>query len=127
MTVTNRGSNFTFVGIFALLFAINAFLITPDAYAGSSGDSSMQENPPKAAADKSSDNHKRLGFCGPRMPVRRFVVDASGSVSDTGRTFEGPACIEVFYNPIQNYVSLATNTTTIKGPDLSKLDACSST
>ena len=61
------------------------------------------------------------GFCSSRMPVRRFVVDASGSVSDTGRTFEGPACIEVFYNPIQNYVSLATNTTTVNGPDLSKV------
>jgi hypothetical protein len=61
------------------------------------------------------------GFCSQHMPVRRFVVDASGAVNDTGRTLEGPACIEVFYNPIQSYVSLATNTTTVNGPDLSKV------
>jgi hypothetical protein len=64
-----------------------------------------------------------LGFCGPHMSRRGFVVDASGSVSDTGRTFEGPLCVDVFYNPIQSYVSLATATTTVNGPDLSKVTA----
>jgi hypothetical protein len=55
------------------------------------------------------------------MPVRRFSVDASGNVSDLGKTSEGPLCIEVFYSPIQLYVSLATTTTTVNGPDLSKV------
>ena len=63
--------------------------------------------------------------CG-KLPVHVFTVDASGSVNDSGRTFEGPACIEVFYNPIQSYISLATNTTTVNGPDLSKVVAGSS-
>src|SRR5438874_901853 len=66
-----------------------------------------QKKPAQAAA-KSVSN----ASCGSRASVQRFVVDASGSVNDSGRTFEGPVCIEVFYNPIQIYLSLATNTTT---------------
>jgi hypothetical protein len=116
------------------VLAVSGSVLTTPAYAGS-----MQNTPAppaggtqdKSAADakaqkkddagKKSARHTTSGFCGPRMPVRRFVVDASGSVSDAGRTFEGPACVEVFYNPIQSYVSLATTTTIVNGPDLSKV------
>jgi hypothetical protein len=59
--------------------------------------------------------------CSSTTPVHQFAVDASGSASDIGRTFEGPLCVDVFYNPIQIYLSLATNTTITGGPDISKV------
>jgi hypothetical protein len=59
--------------------------------------------------------------CSSRTPVHQLAVDASGSASDVGRTFEGPLCVDVFYNPIQIYLSLATNTTITGGPDISKV------
>jgi len=61
-----------------------------------------------------------LEDCG-KLPVQPFAVDASGNVSDTGKTLVGPVCVDVFYNPIQSFVSLATNTTTVPGPDLGKV------
>jgi hypothetical protein len=59
--------------------------------------------------------------CGSNMPRELFFVDFSGSVSNAGRTYEGPLCIEVFHNPIQQFVGLQTTTTTVNGPDLSKV------
>jgi len=57
--------------------------------------------------------------CG-KLPVRQFVVDPSGSVSDTGQNLVGPACVEVFYNPIQNAVFLQSSLAVVAGPDLNK-------
>lgn len=65
--------------------------------------------------------------CDSRAQVQQFNVDASGSVSDSGRTIEGPRCIDVFYNPIQLYVSLGTVTSVVAGPDLTKTVLGSST
>ena len=59
--------------------------------------------------------------CPSRMPREYFFVDFSGSVSNTGRTYEGPLCIVVFHNPIQQFIGLQTSTTTASGPDLSKV------
>ena|ERR1700730_17188423 len=59
--------------------------------------------------------------CTSNMPRELFFVDSSGSVSNTGRTYEGPLCVEVFHNPIQQFVGLQTSTTTVNGPDLSKV------
>lgn len=59
--------------------------------------------------------------CPSRMPREDFFVDFSGSVSNTGRTYEGPLCIVVFHNPVQQFIGLQTSTTTASGPDLSKV------
>lgn len=62
-----------------------------------------------------------IGPCSSKLPTQRFFVDFNGNVSDTGRTYEGPLCIEVFFNPIQQFVGLQTSTSTAPGPDLSKV------
>jgi hypothetical protein len=62
-----------------------------------------------------------LNPCTSSMPHEVFFVDSSGSVSDTGRAYEGPLCVEVFHNPIQEFVGLQTSTKTVAGPDLSKV------
>jgi len=59
--------------------------------------------------------------CRANIPTETFFVDFSGSVSNTGRTYEGPLCVEVFHNPIQQFLGLQTTTTTVAGPDLSKV------
>lgn len=59
--------------------------------------------------------------CPARMPREDFFVDFGGSVSNTGRSYEGPLCIVVFHNPIQQFIGLQTSTTTASGPDLSKV------
>lgn len=133
MKVMVRISKFVVAVAFAALVGGGSVLTTPafaDSMQGaaapaaggaqekSAGDAKKSK---KEDAGKKEHGRATRGFCGPRMPIRKFVVDASGSVSDIGRTFEGPVCIEVFYNPIQSYVSLATNTTTVNGPDLSKV------
>src|SRR5262250_997552 len=81
-----------------------------------------------AASDKkqhdsvsSSDGGSAGNPCPAKMPNQNFAVDFTGSVSNTGRTYEGPLCIEVFYNPIQQFVGLQSTTTTANGPDLSKV------
>jgi hypothetical protein len=51
----------------------------------------------------------------------RFFVDFSGTVSNTGRTFEGPLCVEVFFNPLQQFIGLQAATATVAGPDLSNV------
>jgi hypothetical protein len=61
------------------------------------------------------------GPCDPKKNVARFYVDFSGNISDTGRTYEGPICVEVFYNPVQQFVGLQSATTNVNGPDLSKV------
>ena len=122
MKIRLHASNLTFVVILAVFSAAGGIFPTP-TYAGQAAQAASsagdEKQPQKEAAGKKSAGTS--GFCGPRMPVRKFVVDASGSVSDTGRAFEGPVCIDVFYNPIQSYVSLATTTTVVNGPDLSKV------
>ena len=61
------------------------------------------------------------GSCTSQMLHEIFFVDFTGSVSDTGRTYEGPVCITVLYNPVQQFVALQTSTATTNGPDLSKV------
>ena len=62
----------------------------------------------------------QTGPCKQQAGTRRFTVDAGGNVSDTGRSFEGPACVEVLFNPILMGVSLQSVTTVTAGPDQSK-------
>jgi hypothetical protein len=79
-----------------------------------------KKNKSKVSAARSGSD-SALVPCPSKMPRELFFVDSSGSVSNTGRTYEGPLCIEVFYNPIQQFVGLQTTTTTAPGPDLSKV------
>lgn len=60
------------------------------------------------------------GPCSSNSPKQRFYVDFGGSVSDTGRVYEGPLCVEVFFNPIQSYVGLQSTTSLVAGPDVGK-------
>jgi hypothetical protein len=55
-----------------------------------------------------------------KLPVHVFTVDISGSVSDTGKMLVGPACVEVYFNPIQSAIFLQSNLTTVAGPDINK-------
>jgi hypothetical protein len=60
-------------------------------------------------------------LCGDKAKTYSFVVDATGNVSDTGRSVEGPACIQVYFPGVQYKASLAQVTTTSKGPDASSV------
>jgi hypothetical protein len=59
--------------------------------------------------------------CTSRMPTEYFFVDFSGSISNIGRTYEGPLCIVIFHNPIQQFIGLQTSTSAVNGPDMSKI------
>lgn len=59
-------------------------------------------------------------LCDSKMKVYSFVVDASGNVSDSGRSIEGPACVQVYFPAAQYKASLSQVTTTSKGPDASQ-------
>src|SRR5258708_25899654 len=56
-------------------------------------------------------------ICGDRMKVYSFVVDATGNVSDSGRSIEGPACVQVYFPAVHYKASLSQVTTVSKGPD----------
>src|SRR5713101_3172695 len=60
-------------------------------------------------------------LCNAKMAVHSFVVDATGNVSDTGRSFEGPACVQVYYPAVQYKVTLSQATLMTKGPDPSSV------
>jgi hypothetical protein len=73
--------------------------------------------------DKKTQQHvaSQEGPCPAGKPSRSFYVDISGNVGDTGRTIEGPLCVQVGYNPVEEYVEIQSTTTTMNGPDLSKV------
>jgi hypothetical protein len=83
------------------------------------GQATNNNKPRRSAAP--SGGSSAIAPCTLNMPRELFFVDFSGSVSNTGRTYEGPLCIEVFHNPIQQFVGLQTSTNTVNGPDLSKV------
>ena len=90
--------------------------------------SQQTERPGGATPPAAKKKNKKAGTpdgstipCSANMPTETFAVDFSGSVSNIGRTYEGPLCVEVFHNPIQQFVGLQTTTTTVAGPDLSKV------
>lgn len=59
-------------------------------------------------------------LCDKKTKVYSFVVDATGNVSDSGRSIEGPACVQVYFPAAQYKASLSQVTTTSKGPDASQ-------
>ena len=59
------------------------------------------------------------GACEAGKAKRQFTVDVSGNASSTGRTYEGPLCVEVFFDPVLQFVEIeAVAAAPVKGPDL---------
>ena len=88
----------------------------------------VQDRTPAAPADKPAKEKKKAKrlpasasaatFCPKDMALFSFQIDATGNVSDTGRSVEGPACIQVYFPAAQFRVSLAQATTTSAGPKI---------
>jgi hypothetical protein len=75
---------------------------------------------PAAARSNSGAAGTQPGPCTTKN-ARHFATDASGNVSMTGKSYEGPACLDVFFNPLQMDLWFETATTVSAGPDLSKV------
>jgi hypothetical protein len=55
-------------------------------------------------------------------PAQHFTVDITGNASSTGRTYEGPLCVDVGFNPVVQFTQIeAVAATSVKGPDLSSV------
>ena len=107
-------------GASSLILAVVIFSAVSLMFAQAGGD--VGSGAPKLGDKKKDKKDSRAADpCSSKMTTESFVVDFSGSVSNTGRTYEGPLCIEVFYNPIQLFVGLQSVTTTVNGPDASKV------
>jgi hypothetical protein len=61
------------------------------------------------------------GACPSGKPVQHFTVDITGNISTTGRTFAGPLCIDVAFDPAVQFVQIEGVVTTVKGPDPSSV------
>lgn len=55
--------------------------------------------------------------CAAGTPVQDFYVSGSGDVTNTGRSREGPVCVQVHYNRLRFNLSINYQTTYSKGPD----------
>jgi hypothetical protein len=56
--------------------------------------------------------------CNARTKKVTVVIDLNGNPNSKGRSVEGPACVEVYFNPLYGPVTLQTNETRTPGPDL---------
>ena len=62
------------------------------------------------------------GACQLGKPARHFTVDTTGNASSTGRTFEGPLCIDVAFDPALQFTQIeAVAAASVKGPDPSSV------
>jgi hypothetical protein len=62
------------------------------------------------------------GACDAGKAKRHFTVDISGNASYTGRTYEGPLCIEIASNPVVQFTQIeAVAGAPVKGPDPSSV------
>jgi hypothetical protein len=59
--------------------------------------------------------------CPSDAPVWDFYVGINGSVSDSGRTKEGPVCVRIHYNRLRFNIAVNFDTTQAKGADLSSV------
>ena len=57
--------------------------------------------------------------CSPGTPVQDFYINPNGDVTNTGRSTEGPVCVQVHYNRLRFNLSVNFQTTYSKGVDLS--------
>ncbi len=58
------------------------------------------------------------GGCTAGVPVQNFYIDQNGNVTSTGRSGEGPACVQVHYNAFRFDVSITFTTSITAGPNL---------
>src|ERR1700731_134342 len=91
-------------------------------------DKAQAATPPNKPNGKDKKKARRLPasasaafFCPKDMALMSLEIDATGNVSDTGRSVEGPACIQVYFPAGQYRISLSQATTTSKGPDPSSV------
>jgi hypothetical protein len=75
--------------------------------------------PPSLVAAAKTVGKPIAAGCDSNVPVFEFVVDSSGDVTDKGKTLEGPACLKIWYNPLQFKAGIHILETTVAGPDLS--------
>lgn len=62
------------------------------------------------------------GGCDPSRPKQHFSVDMTGSVTSTGHIYEGPLCVEVYYNPAAQFGLLQSIAgTPVAMPDFTKI------
>ncbi|MGA7695543.1 MAG: hypothetical protein WCA76_10965, partial [Candidatus Sulfotelmatobacter sp.] len=58
------------------------------------------------------------GGCTAGASMQNFYIDQNGNVTSTGRTSEGPACVQVYYNAFRFDVSVTSATSISAGPNL---------
>ena len=56
--------------------------------------------------------------CGAGIPMQDFYVNRNGDITDTGRSSEGPVCVQIHYNRLRFNLALNFQTTYGKGVDL---------
>jgi hypothetical protein len=62
------------------------------------------------------------GACDTSKPSQHFVVDMTGSFTSSGHIYEGPLCVEVYYNPAVQFVLLESAAgTPVAMPDFAKI------
>lgn len=91
--------------------------LLPQVTCGQDAKAGATQGEKQKAADKKSPPTPPPSGCPAKMSEKVFVVDATGNASDTGRSFEGPVCIVVFFDPINYLLTFSTKTTTTNGPD----------
>ena len=99
--------------ILYMLFFAAVVLWTMNSHAVAQGTKgSNKKNPPGAVP----------GLCQPGKPARHFTVDVTGNASSTGRTFEGPLCVDVAFDPAVQFTQIeAVAAASVKGPDPSSV------
>jgi len=75
--------------------------------------------PPSLLGASKTEGKPVVAGCDSNAPVFEFVVDSGGDVTDKGKTLEGPACLKIWYNPLQFKAGIHVLETTVAGPDLS--------
>jgi hypothetical protein len=55
--------------------------------------------------------------CSARTPVQDFYINTNGDVTNSGRSREGPVCVQVRYNRLRFNMAINFQTTYSKGPD----------
>lgn len=97
--------------------ALSLVVLLPQITFGQENGGAGQGGKQDAAVKKTVPTPPPSG-CPTKMSEEVFVVDATGNASDSGKSFEGPVCIVVFYDPLNYLVTFSTKTTTTNGPDL---------
>jgi hypothetical protein len=58
-------------------------------------------------------------ICSQPGKAQEFVLERDGKLDVSGKNYEGPLCVKVYYNPLHFYVDFSTSVTYTTGPDVS--------